>query len=175
MAWWGAIGILIFLGCVLNLNKIRSIWYANIGAVIMERVELNGFPTNEWAGQKHIAELEIAELALLSSLQFDPYNQTSTYRLGLISLAQRDFPSALVYLLEAHRQSPQHRGVIKSLGYCYVWLGDMASASAFLENIPEAKSELAVYVWWWGTQERSDLSEYATMMSSVLDTVQPQP
>jgi len=167
---------LVILGlCVFNLNTIRSYWYSNMGAVKMAQVELADFPANEWAGSKHVSDLGIAEVSLLSSLQLDPHNQTANFRLGLISLARQDFSSAVKYLLEAHRLLPQHRGITKSLGYCYVWLGDMGNANVFLKNIPEAKSELDVYVWWWGTQGRSDLSKYAAVMSSTLAVPQSQP
>lgn len=168
-----AIAVL-FFGPLLNLNMIRSSWYANIGAVEMAKVELMDFPVNKWVGAKHVPELTTAETSLLSSLQFDPHNQTANYRLGLISLARQDFPSARDYLLEAYHQSPRHRGIIKSLGYCYVWLGDMENARLFLKNIPEAKIELDAYVGWWGTQGRGDLSGNAAVMSSELDALQTQ-
>ena len=161
--------------CVVNLNKIRSAWHANLGAVEMAKVELAGFPANEWAGAKHDAELVSAEESLLSSLQFDTLNRTANYRLGLISMSRRDFSSALDYLLEAYRQAPQHHGIVKSLGYCYVWMGDIDNAGLLLKNIPEAKSELNVYIWWWDAQGRSDLSTKAAIMSSMPEALLDQP
>jgi len=170
-----AIFVLVAIFCVVNLNTIRSVWYANLGAVEMTQVELNGFPLNEWAGDKNVSRLGMAESTLLSSLQFDSHNRTANYRLGLISLSRRDFSSALNYLLTAYHQSPQHRGIVKSLGYCYVWLGDIDNARLLLKNIPESKSELDVYIWWWGTQGRDDLSKNAAVMSSELETASTQP
>ena len=166
---------ILFFGLLLNLKMLRSNWYANQGAVEMAKVELMDFPANEWAGAKHVTDLSTAETSLLSSLQFDPQNETANYRLGLISLARQDFSSALGYLLVAYHQSPHHRGVIKSLGYCYVWSGDLDSAKLLLNNIPEAKDELNVYVWWWNTQGRSDLSTNAAIMSSELGVPPAQP
>jgi len=165
-----AIVIIFLVLLLLNYNKIRSSWYANLGAVEMAKVELMDFPANEWVGEKHVSDLTTVQESLLSSLQFDPHNQTANYHLGLIGLARQDFSSTLGYLLEAHRQSPHHRGIVKSLGYCYLWLGDMDNARLLLQNIPEAKSELDVYVWWWWTQGRDDLSENASVMSSVLSS-----
>ena len=174
MIFPSAIAILIFGMLLLNLNKIRSDWYANIGAVEMAKVELRGFPENEWAGTKHVSDLTTVEDPLLASLQLDPHNQTANYRLGLISLAQQDYPAACDYLLEAYQQSPRHRGIVKSLGYCYVWLDDMDHAQLLLKNISEAKSELETYAWWWKTQGRSDLSTNANAMNSALETLSPQ-
>jgi len=170
-----AVFVVFAIFCIVNMNTIRSEWYANLGAVEMAQVELNGFPLNEWAGDKFISQLGMAESTLLSSLQLDSRNRTANYRLGLISLAHRDFSSALNYLLTAYHQAPQHRGIIKSLGYCYVWLGDMDNARLLLKNIPESKSELEVYVWWWGTQGRDDLSKNAAVMSFELETASTQP
>ena len=84
-----------------------------------------------------------------------------------------DFQSAAGYLETALEQAPEHRGIIKSLGYCYTWLGDVDKARPLLEEIPEARSELEVYVWWWDTQGRLDLSAHASEMASELKVNQP--
>ena len=144
---------------ILNFHKIQSIWYADLGAVEMDRVELAGFPTGKWTGSEIVSDLELAEASLENSLQADTVNMTANYRLGLISMSRQNFSSARDYLLEAHHQAPKHRGIIKALGYCYVWLGRMDEAQTLLVEIPEAREELGVYVWWWGTQGRDDLAD----------------
>ena len=113
--------------------------------------------------------LELAESTLQSALQYDPQNQTANYRLGLISMLRQDFKTAAANLETAHQEAPNHRGIIKSLGYCYVWLGDMDKAQKLLDQIPEAQHEMKVYIWWWETQGRPDLSEKASLMVSRLD------
>jgi hypothetical protein len=160
---------------ILNYHKIRSIWYADLGAVKMANMELAGFPTNEWAGVEMALKLDEADASLHSSLQIDPVNRTANHRLGLISMLRTDFDSASVYLEAAYKQTPKHRGIIKSLGYCYVWSGKMDEAQALLVEIPEAKEELGVYAWWWGTQGRDDLTEKASIMSSQLESPLIQP
>ncbi|MEK7327524.1 MAG: hypothetical protein AAB217_19945, partial [Chloroflexota bacterium] len=57
-----------------------------------------------------------------------------------------------------------HRGVRKVLGYAYVWQGQLDRAAALLSDIPEAKSEMDTYSWWWGTQGRDDLAAQAAAM-----------
>jgi hypothetical protein len=168
--------ILIFGIAVLaafNTGKIRSIWYANLGAVQMSQTELKNFPTNEWIGIEIVPALEPAEITLLHALQYDPVNPGVNYRLGLISMLRQDYESAVVYLETAHTRMPNHRGIIKSLGYNYVWLGDMKKAHPFLVQIPEAGEELDVYTWWWGTHGRNDLSMNASLALETLDTVFP--
>ena len=153
----------------LNLNKIVPLWFANLGAVQMSQVELKDFPTSEWATSEILPRLESAENTLQSALQAEPHNQTANYRLGMISILRQDFLTAAANLEMAHQEAPNHRGIIKSLGYCYVWLGDMDQAQRLLDRIPEAQNEMKVYVWWWGTQGRPDLSERASLMIFRLD------
>lgn len=159
---------------MINLNIIRSAWNANLGAVQMAKVELAGFPTNQWTTSSILTKLEQADTLLHSALQADPANRTANHRLGLISLLRGDFHSAATYLEKANQEAPNHRGIIKSLGYCYVWLGNMEKAQQFLSKIPEARAELDIYVWWWGVKGRPRLAERASILSSKLETLFPQ-
>jgi hypothetical protein len=161
------LALVLILG--ININKLMSHWYANLGAIQMSQAELKNFPTSQWATSDTVHRLEAAESTLLAALRYEPYNQTANYRLGLISLLRQDFKTAAANLETALQQAPNHRGIIKSLGYCYVWLGDMDKARVLLEQIPEAQDELKVYIWWWGTQSRPDLSELASIAVSQLD------
>ena len=153
-----------------NTNKIISIWYSDLGAVQMSQAELRSFPTNQWATVEMIPRLETAEISLRSALQYNPNNQTANYRLGMISLLRQDFESASTSLETAYKQAPGHRGIIKNLGYAYVWLGKLDKAKRLLGQIPEAQEELNVYSWWWNTQGRHDLSEKASDLASGLNS-----
>lgn len=162
-----ALTLIIFF--MINLNGVRSAWSANLGAVQMAKVELAGFPTNQWTEPVILPELEQASASLRTALQADPANRTANHRLGLISMLQEDFPSAATYLENARQQAPNHRGIVKSLGYCYAWAGDTEKAVLFLSRIPEAKDELDSYIWWWGIQGRPDLAEKAHVIFSGLE------
>lgn len=151
-----------------NFNQIRAIWYANIGAVQLAKVELDGFPDAGWAGDAILPQLDVAEAPLRTALHFDPANRTANQRLGIISMLRRDFVSAARYLEIAHTRAPQHRGIIKLLAYCYIWLGDLDRAQVFLAQIPEAVEELDVYVTWWKEQGRDDLSVNAALALEAL-------
>lgn len=158
-----------------NLNQIRAIWYANLGAVQLAKVELAGFPNNGWAGYDITARLNAADASLRSALRFDPANRTANQRLGIISMYRRNFDAAVKYLETARVQTPAHRGIIKLLAYSYIWKGDIEKAREFLSQIPEAREELDVYVWWWKAQGRSDLSENAKLALAVLINAPSQP
>jgi tetratricopeptide (TPR) repeat protein len=154
----------------ININEVVSHWYADLGAVQMSQAELKDFPANQWATSEVVSGLIPAESTLQAALQYDPQNQTASYRLGLITMLRRDYESAAANLETAHREAPNHRGIIKNLGYAYVWLGELDKAHALLGRIPEAQDEMRVYIWWWEQQGRPDLSENASMMVSLLNT-----
>jgi hypothetical protein len=170
----GVITIIWLLIALVNINQIRAIWFANLGAVQLAKVELDGFPETGWAGDEIVPRLDAAGAALQAALQFDPANRTANQRLGMISMYRRDFEAAVRYLEIAHAQAPQHRGIIKSLAYTYVWLGRMEQAQEYLAQIPEAQEELDVYVLWWEAHGRSDLFENAKVALDTLTAV-PQP
>jgi O-antigen ligase len=153
---------------ILNLGQLKSAWYSNLGAVQMARVELKGFPTGQWAGADLVPALATAETSLIAAVEVDPTNRTANHRLGLIAMLHQDFSTAAEYLKTANAQAPGHRGIMKALGYCYIWLGEYNKAQIQLAGIPEAANELDAYVWWWQVQGRSDLSERASAMRSKL-------
>jgi len=153
---------------IMNLGQLKSAWYSNMGAVQMARVELKGFPTGQWAGADLVPALAAAETSLVAAVELDPANRTANHRLGLIAMVRQDFSTAAEYLKTANAQAPGHRGIMKALGYCYIWLGEYKRAQIQLAGIPEAANELDAYVWWWQVQGRSDLSERASAMRSKL-------
>jgi hypothetical protein len=163
-----ALGSALMMILISNVNKIESIWYADLGAVQMAQVDLAGFPTGKWHGTEIVPQLESSEVSLLSALRLDPANRTANYHLGLIYMYRQDFQAASKYLEMAYGKAPEHRGIVKSLGYCYVWLGEMDRAQSLLKGVPEAEDELDAYVWWWGTQGRRDLSNKTLVMLARL-------
>ncbi|GAB4447413.1 MAG: hypothetical protein OHK0041_07010 [Anaerolineales bacterium] len=170
-----AIALLWTLIALVNLNPIRAMWQADLGAVQLAQVELADFPESGWAGEAIIPRLNAADASLQTALRLDPANRTANHRLGLIAMHRRDFASAARYLEAAHALAPSHRGIIKALAYCYVWLGDLERAQRYLAQIPEASEELDVYIWWWKTQNREDLSANAERALAALQASPPQP
>ena len=166
--------LLVFL-CIMNMNRIQSLWLSNIGAIQMAKVELVGFPTGAWAGPNLASKMNDAEESLLASLEADLANRTANHRLGLIALLHRDFSTAGEYLNAANDMAPNHRGVIKALGYCYLWRGDLNSAEVFLVKISEANNELDAYITYWNMQGMPGVSKYAAEMAGRLQVGSIQP
>ena len=173
--WYTAVLFLALLVVAMNAKRVYAMWYANRGAVELARVQLAGFPESGWLGTAVVPRLVEAEASLQTALEFDPLNRTANYRLGLISVLRRDFSSAVHYLDAAHQQAPHHRGIIKSLGFGYAWLGDMDNAVSLLKEIPETEKELDAYYSWWKEQDRDDLSMRALQLYRSLESIQVQP
>jgi len=101
-------------------------------------------------------------------LQKDLYNFAAHHRLGLLEMLRRDFPAARQHLEQASALAPEHRGVRKSLAYCYVWLGLFEDALPLVQDIPEAKSEMDAYRTYWSSLGRGDLAAQADEMYRLL-------
>jgi hypothetical protein len=167
-------GILI-VGILLTWNKIAAEWFANLGAVEMAKVELAGYPANEWEDGGQLNDLLAAKMLFIRSLAYDAGNRIANHRLGLIEMTERNFSSAVKHLTNAYRLELSHRGIIKNLGYSYAWLGEMNRASLYLRNIPEANSEMDAYVWWWDIHGRRDLSTNASNLASAMKRTTNEP
>jgi tetratricopeptide (TPR) repeat protein len=167
--------VMILIFASVNRNTIRSAWYANLGAVEMARIELANWPTDKWDDGRNVALLAPSAELFREALVFNPNNVTAHYRLGLIAMLRRDYETAVNHLSKAYMIDPNNRGVLKSLGFSYAWTGDFDQAFIYLRRIREAEQEMNVYVTWWDTQGRPDLSEYAATMEERLQTIEVGP
>ena len=78
-------------------------------------------------------------------------------------MLKRDFPTAVSHLEIAHSGDPYHRGMLKALGFSYIWNGQIDAAQPLLNLIPKSNQEVGVYPWWWGDRNRPDLADYAEL------------
>ncbi len=92
-------------------NQIQAQWFANLGAVQMTRVELAGWPINQWDDGSNAGKLISAERYLQEALAYNPNNRTANHRLGLIAMVNRDYPSAVTYLESAADRDQNHPGI----------------------------------------------------------------
>lgn len=153
----------------LTKGSFTSAWHADLGAVYMSRFVLDESPTAGWQDPLDLEALMPAIDSFKRSLLRNPSNVTANFRLGRIAMAGRDFVTARVFLDRALTANPNHRGVRKELGFCYAWLDMQEESVKLLKTIPEAASELEVYVWWWGTKGREDLGKLAADMLELLE------
>lgn len=167
--WAGAAVVAALLvAAVATRSTWLAAWHADLGAVDMARVELRGFPSGSFDDGRRVGELAAAEARFQAALAYDPANRTANHRLGLIYLLRRDFPAACAYLEQARAVDGGHRGVQKSLGYCYAWAGQPDRAAPLLADIPEARDELGNYAFWWREQGRPDLAAHAEATAARL-------
>jgi hypothetical protein len=162
--------VIIMIGFAFGYRKtLLAAWYANLGAVEMARTELAGWPRNAWDDGRHLERLAPASDLFQRALSSNPENRTAQHRLGAIAMLQRKYDDAVFHLEAAYEQDEEHRGIVKSLGYSYVWAGHQDEAVTLLAKIPEARDEMDVYTWWWSLQGRDDLAAKAGRLVSRLD------
>jgi O-Antigen ligase len=161
----GAGALLVLIG-----PRLAGAWYADLGAVEMARVELVGWGSLPWDAPIPVSAFAPAKSLFEQALRFDPANRTARQRLGLIAERGDDYPLAVTQLGTAYQADPGHRGVVKSLGDDYVWLGQIDRAVPLLTSIPEAAEQMDAYAWWWKEHGRPDRSAYAAQMAAVLRT-----
>jgi tetratricopeptide (TPR) repeat protein len=168
---WGiGIGFLLALVLIMFVGKsIKSYWISNLAAVKMAQIELDDFPSGRWDVGWNIDDLAPVESMFQKSLSDNNGNLTSHYRLGLITMQKKNYKVAIYHLERAYLLDPDHRGIRKSLGYCLVWTEQYEQAAMLLSGIPEVRTELKNYIWWWQTQGRGDLSKKSELMLEYLN------
>ncbi len=150
-------------------QQIEAQWYANLGALAQARVELVGWPTSKWDTGRNLERFAEAAALFEQALVLDPDNRTAHHRLGLVAMVAREYEVAISSLKRAEAQAHSHRGVIKSLGYSYAWLGQYEQAAHYLTNLRETRAEMTFYVGWWRQQNRRDLAAQAEEMTAILE------
>ena len=163
---WLALAIIaVFLigTAVIFWRPIASAGYANLGAVYQTQADLSidlNDDAREVAAQRAIIYFERA-------LSLNPSQAVANRRFGIMALEREVFDVAVVYLKRAFDQEPGNQATLKALGYAYLWTGQLDVAEKLLrqrDDRDELREELGTWSWWWGTQERYDLSEYANEM-----------
>ncbi len=152
---------IILVGIFAIHRPVLVAWYTDLGAVEMAKVELSDFPTGHWDEGREADLLLPAESLLQKALAFGPHNPSANYRLGLIAMTKRDYSTAIKRLEIAFAGDPNHRGIIKALGYSYLWQGQIYAAQHLLTKLPETEHEVGNYISWWRVYNRSDLASNA--------------
>jgi O-antigen ligase len=167
---WSVVGttavVLMVVGGIFR-QPLASAWYSNLGAVYQTRAELTPDlhdTTREVLAAQAITYFERA-------LNFDPSQPAANRRFGMMALDKHIFDVAVDYLARAYEQEPHNQATLKALGLAYLWTGQLDSARELLQqrdDRSELVEELGTWGWWWGTQNRPDLSEYAAEMQKRL-------
>ncbi len=142
-------------------------WYANLGAVYQTRADLSPH-LDDTARQTLRAQ---AVTYFDRALAINPDQPTANYRLGQMALDAQNFDQAITLLARAQARQPDNQAVLKALGLAYVWTGQLDRAESLLRrrnDRAEVAEELGTWSWWWGTQNRPELSDYAHQMATRL-------
>lgn len=169
--WVGVGGLVFVLLAAAFSRPFRAAWYANLGAVQMAQIELADFPTDQWDVGRNAEALRPAIELFVQALALAPDNRTAHHRLGLAAMLFRDYNLAVSHLESARALAPQHPGIRKSLAYSYVWADRADDAVRLMAQVPEARTEMGVYVWWWRALGREDLAVKAAAMVERIDQI----
>lgn len=140
-------------------DTLRSGWLSNVNSLRMARVELAGWPDQEILLNRTFEQDKGMAEGFATALALDPRNRAASYRLGLLAMRHNDFQAATTNLRKALSLAPQHRGIMKALGYAYAWDGKPETAARTLREIPEARYELELYSEWWLEQGNAVMSQ----------------
>jgi len=143
-------------------------WYANAGADQMAQIDLRIWPANQWRGFQSDVIYAAPVQQFNQALAYDPGNCTAHHRLGLVAMKTGDFATAVSHLETAYRFCPGRRGLHKSLGYSYVWLGRYDEALLVLAPVEERLTEMQAYEEWWANKRQYQLSDRAGQMVDLL-------
>jgi tetratricopeptide (TPR) repeat protein len=163
--WIGvaAVVVPVLVGGGLYWQPILSAGYSNLGAIYHTKSELT--PDLRTAGRTAAAAR--ANAFYTKALKLNPILPAANRRLGLLALEEHDFDAAVTYLEQAYQNEPGNQATLKALGLAYLWTGRLDSAEELLGQLDrkdEVVGELGTWSWWWGTQDRDDLSSYAEEM-----------
>jgi len=145
--WWAATGV----------------WHANLGAVYQTWADLSP----EYSEIERESLRGGAVTYFERVLQMNPAQPAANRRLGMIALEEHNFDKAVSYLERAYSQEPNNQATLKTLGYASLWTGRLDRAEFLFSQLDfqsRLVDELNYWRWWWNTQERQDLSEYADEM-----------
>ncbi len=163
---WVALGMVVValaLAATVFRQPLVSAWYANLGAIYQTRADLSPDLDETARGATMARAVTYFERAL----SLDPSQPVANRRLGIMALDRGDFDAAIAYLERAYSQEPGNQVTLKALGYAYLWAGRLDPAEGLFRQLDarsELIGELKTWRWWWGTQGREDLSDYAEEM-----------
>jgi len=168
---WGGLGTIVIGGLAITIaiywQIIASAWYANIGAIYQAQADLS--PKVDAAAREVLIARSIVYYE--SALNLNPSQAVANRRLGIMALERQDFETATLYLERAYSQEPRNQATLKALGYTYLWTGQPDQAQRLFRRVylrDILVGELRYWHWWWGTQDRLDLSAYAGEMAQRL-------
>jgi tetratricopeptide (TPR) repeat protein len=148
-------------------QPLAAAWHANWGSVYQARAELA--PDIDDVTRQTV--LNRATTSFDRTLRLDPTHPVANRRLGMIALDRHEFEAAVAYLETAYQKESGNQGTIKALGLAYLWTGQLDRAEKLFRQV-ELQSQLMdglhYWQWWWGIQDRQDLSGYAGEMSQRL-------
>lgn len=160
--------VLVFAGILIFRDPVQAGWHANLGAVEMAKIDLAGWPQNQWNPDRDTRRYLTAQMRFEEAISLDQSQRTAWHRSGLIAAQGRAFDKAQYELENAHQIDQDHRGIKKALGYVYAWNGEISRAAEMLQGIDEAAEEVEAYIWWWQDNQEPGYAGLAEDLARLL-------
>ena len=160
---FAALAIVVAIPIVAFWQAIAGAWYANMGAIYQAQADLS--PNIDQATRETI--MTRATVYFERALDLNPLQATANRRLGMMALDRQDDEMALSYLERAYTQEPQNQATLKTLGYAYLWTGQLDQAEELFLNVEfqsRLVDELRYWHWWWSANDQENRSIYAGEM-----------
>lgn len=144
-----------------------ALGFVNMGAITEAQADLRPTLTPE----ERIAQIDSAKQWYQQALQLNPDQASALRHLGIRASNELHLAEAIKDLEHAWQIAPTNQTTRKALGYAYLWNGQVAEAVALFRNyerVAEIKQELETWAWWWGTQQRRDLANFAQAAAQKL-------
>ncbi len=156
----GLVAAVLLVSLLVFWRPLLGGWYGNLGAIQQTRSELS--PQLAEPDREAAAEAAVNNFA--RALSINPVQPAANRRLGLMALDRANYETATVYLDQAYRQEPGNQATLKALGYAYLWTGQLDLAEPLLRQIDDQSElieELGNWSYWWNSQNKPELAEYA--------------
>lgn len=134
----------------------RSLWQANLGALLQTRTELSVYQWPQWPIQDAVRRSNARGLAgalqhYRQTLSIDPANAQANRRLGQIELSLGDYDNARRHLTAAYLAAPNHQATRQLFGESLAVTGDPERAAALWRSMSLDQDQLTIRQWWYSS------------------------
>lgn len=163
---WSFVGMILG-AAVLWHREVVSLVLSNLGAVEQTQIVLGQYSWPEWPVQDEVrrqADLSRPVRTFQQALAWNPHNATANRRLGMIALAEGEYPAALACLEAAYASTPGDNATRQLLGEAYIVNGQVDEGVVLWAGVNNDQGQLDIRAWWYrhvGDVERAAWVEEA--------------
>ena len=152
VAMWGTGAVA--LAVAIGMPATRSLWEANLGALLQTRAELSRYRWPQWPLQDALRRAHRVSLAAAmghyhAALAIDSGNVVAHRRLGQIELSMGRYDNARRHLEAAYQAAPDQNATRQLFGESLAVSGDITGAADLWRTVPSEEDQLSIRHWWY--------------------------